>query len=110
MRTNDESEIKDVAASLPAGAGEAGDEAKEGRLIEDRMMSNATYQIIRRGHEWALRVGGVISGIYETKAAAIEAATAAARIALRRGCEVSIQVEGERGKLRLRGVAAPLPE
>jgi hypothetical protein len=59
-------------------------------------MSKVTYHIVRQGHEWAVRVG-TSDTLYPT---AVEAATAAARSAVRRGCEVTIQVEGEAGKVR----------
>jgi hypothetical protein len=73
-------------------------------------MSSATYQIIRRGRDWAVRVGGAINVGYATKAAAVAAATEAAKSAARRGCDVTIQVEGELGKLRLRGISGPFPK
>ena len=53
-------------------------------------MGLASYEVIGRGGEWAVRHDGKAENAYQTKESAFEAAVAAASLALRQGHEVRI--------------------
>jgi hypothetical protein len=56
-------------------------------------MSTETYNIVRRGNNWAVNHDGALEGDYATNEAAFESAAAAASNAIKDGVGIAITVE-----------------